>query len=148
MKARELMTARPVVMTPDDQVSAAAELMKYHNVGAIPVVADRQGRKLVGLVTARDITVRCVARHRGGDCSVRDTMTPGPLLTVGPEAEAAELAEAMRRANVRRVPVVTDGGAIVGIVSQVDLPAPLRRGTPQGTASTETLRKSDDSRSP
>lgn len=128
MKARQLMTAKPVVLTPDASIELAAETMRYQNVGCILVVNDLERPVPVGMITARDIAVRCVARNHSGPCRVSDHMTPGPVHAVAPDADEAEIIELMREAKIRRLPVVSDDGIVIGLVSQGDLPQVTPRG--------------------
>jgi len=81
--------------------------------------------RLVGLITDRHITTRFVARVYHGTCLVRDVMTPLPLETVLPDADVSEIVRLMERAEVRRIPVVSDDGVLVGIVAEADLTAKL-----------------------
>ncbi len=124
MKAREIMTPGPAVVAPSDEIWRAAEIMKYEDVGCVLVVSDIVSLRLVGLLTDRDISVRCTARRHGAQCKVRDHMTPVPLHIVTPDADIAEIITKMENAHVRRIPVV-DGGVLVGIVSEADVAAKL-----------------------
>ena len=128
MKAREIMTPKPFVVTPTDNVCKAAELMRYENIGGVPVVADPDRPVLVGLITDRDITTRCVARGHHGLCFVGDIMTPTPLMTVLADADVSDIVSLMERAEVRRIPVVSDDGMLIGIVAEADLAAKLSVG--------------------
>jgi CBS domain-containing protein len=121
MRARDIMTPRPLAVIPTDPVWKAAEIMKYEDIGGVPVVSDRTSGLLVGVITDRDITVRCVARRHEPACLVRAHMTPGPLRTVHPDAEVSEIVKEMEAAEVRRIPVVDDHGILVGIVAERDL---------------------------
>lgn len=125
MKARDIMTPKPFVVLPTDDVSRAAEIMRYENIGGVPVVQDDERRRLVGLITDRDITTRCVARRHHGPMLVRDVMTPAPLRTVLPDADVHEIVELMEAAEVRRIPVVGDDGMLIGIVAEADIAAKL-----------------------
>ena len=125
MKVRDIMTAMPSVVTPSAKVFEAAEIMKYEEVGCIPVVGDVVSRRLVGLITDRDISVRCTARRHGVGCDVGGHMTPVPLQTVLPDADVALVVSKMEAAHVRRIPVVDSDGVLLGIVSEADLAAKL-----------------------
>lgn len=120
MKARDLMTPHPHVVTPDDPVSRAAVIMRDHDVGVLPVVDDLSGMRLRGVITDRDIVVRCTAAKHWPDCAVADHMTLGPLDTVSPAADAHEVMELMKEDRVRRV-LVTEGERLVGVIAQADL---------------------------
>jgi CBS domain-containing protein len=120
MKARDLMTAQPFVVTPDEPVSHAAEIMRDRDVGLVPVVDDRRRMSLRGVITDRDIAIRCVAEKHGHDCRVMDHMTVEPLDTVWPDADVHEVMEVMKDDRVRRV-LVTEGDRLVGVIAQADL---------------------------
>lgn len=125
MKARDLMTSAPEVVTVGDSVVAAATLMRELDVGCVPVVEDRDGMLLRGLITDRDVAVRHVAEGHVRDCPVREHMTPHErgdgLATARPEDTAHYLLEQMRRHRVRRVPIVEGDDRLVGIVAQADV---------------------------
>lgn len=125
MKARDLMTSNPEVVTPDEAISVAARRMAELDVGAIPVVEDRSGMRLVGIVTDRDLAVRHVAEGHSEDCSVRHHMTrreADHFLTVRPEDTVEYVMELMSNHQVRRIPVVdrTDD-RLIGIVALADI---------------------------
>ena len=120
MRVRDVMTPRPRAVTPDDSVARAAEIMRDLEVGAVPVVDDLAGMRLCGVITDRDVTVRCVASRHRGDCPVRDHMSAGHLETVEPDDDVDAVMACMRAGGVRRV-LVTAGGRLVGIVSLGDL---------------------------
>jgi CBS domain-containing protein len=86
----------------------------------VPVVDDKVHMHLTGVVTDRDLVIRCMAERHFRDCRVGDHMTEAGLDTVSPDAEVAELVRLMERDQVRRV-LVTDEGRLVGIVAQADL---------------------------
>lgn len=121
MKARDIMTAKPLAVVPMDPVWKAAEIMRYEDVGGVPVVRDKVTGRLVGLITDRDITVRCTSRRHGPGCLVLVHMTPQPLQTVHPDSDVSEVVGKMEAAEVRRIPVVDDRGILVGIVAERDL---------------------------
>ncbi|HEU0012588.1 MAG TPA: CBS domain-containing protein [Longimicrobium sp.] len=120
MNARDLMTPDPAVVTPGDTVRRAAEVMRDQGVGLVPVV-DGSGRMhLRGVITDRDVAVRCTAAGHGPGGLVGMYMTTQPLHTVAPGADVHEVMQAMKDDRVRRV-LVTEGGRLVGIIAQADL---------------------------
>ena len=121
MKARDLMTPRPYVVLPDEPVLRAAEIMRDHDVGAVPVVDGRDTMVLVGVITDRDLAVRHVAAAHAPDCPVREHMSADPLVTVRPGAGDDEVMKKMKRFRVRRVMVTDDDGVLQGIVAQADV---------------------------
>ncbi len=126
MKARDIMKRHPFVVSPDDLVASAAEVMHYDTDACVPVVLDREHPVLVGIITARDIAARCVARRHLPGCLTRDHMTPTPLHTVRPDDDIAAAWEKMDTANVRRIPVVSDDGVFLGMLREADVIARLR----------------------
>lgn len=117
MKVREAMTANPTSVRPNDTIQTAAQEMKLHNVGALPVC---EGNMLFGIITDRDIAVECVATgNNPAECLVRDYMTANPIC-VGPEDDTDEALEIMGREQVRRLCVMEEG-RLVGILSLGDL---------------------------
>ncbi len=118
MKVAEIMSRSVVSANQKEPVTAAARLMKRHNLGALPV-CDDEGR-LRGLVTDRDIVTRCIAMdYDPTDTMLREIMSRG-ILTCQPEDEAGQAAAAMAREQIRRLPV-TENGRLVGMVSLGDM---------------------------
>lgn len=113
----QVMTRSPRAFAPSTTVRAAAEEMKRSSIGAVMVERDGQ---LCGIVTDRDIVVRCVAE--GGDCDQTPlaTVCSPELLTLSPQDTVDAAVEMMRSNAVRRIPVVENGRA-VGIISLGDL---------------------------
>ena len=121
MKAREIMTLDPFTVTPSEPISRAAQLMRDLDVGCIPVVQDKAHPALVGLLTDRDVTVRCVAKEIPPSAPVREAMTKVPLKTVHTETDVNEVISRMEKAQVRRIPVIDDDGMLLGIIAQADI---------------------------
>jgi CBS domain-containing protein len=121
MKAQEIMTANPEVVTPDEPLSRAAGIMRSRDVGLVPVVSDRESMRPAGVITDRDIVVRHVAEGHRDDCPVQAHMTSQGLDTVKPEEDVDRVAEVMKRDQVRRVLVTDEGGRLVGVIAQADL---------------------------
>ena len=122
MKARDIMSPDPEVVTRDDTLQQAAALMRERDVGILPVVDDRSSMRLAGVITDRDIVVRHTAEGHQGDCPVSEHMSEGTMETVGPDVDLREVAQSMQRRQVRRIPVV-ENGVLIGIVSQADISA-------------------------
>jgi CBS domain-containing protein len=118
MKARDLMHWNPTVVTPDEAASHAAEHMRYEHDACIPVVKDEKGRELVGVITARDLATRCMARCHGMKCTVGDHMTPLPLHTVQLDDDIGTMLHTMQDAGIRRLPVVSSDGILLGVVTE------------------------------
>ena len=119
MKARDLMSKNPRSVTPETSIREAARLMKSEDVGVLPVVESEGSKRVVGLVTDRDIAVRAVAEGRI-DASVRDVMTSDPK-TAREDDDVDSVMSLMGHEQVRRVPIVDERGQLVGIVAQADI---------------------------
>ena len=96
--------------------------MQEHDVGVVPIVESQDTRRILGLVTDRDIVVRVVAEGRDPNeiISVREVMT-NEVVSLGPDADVLHAEELMKEHQIRRVLVVDDTGCLVGIVSMADL---------------------------
>jgi len=117
MKICDVMTDGAVSIEADESVLAAARLLKAKNIGALPVC--RKG-KLCGMLTDRDIVLRCVADERKpSELRVEDIMSRG-IVCAGPFDELEKAVRLMSGDQVRRLPVL-DSGRLVGIVSLCDL---------------------------
>lgn len=121
MKARDIMTQNPEVVTSKDTVTQAARVMRDMDVGIVPVVEDRSKMDIKGVITDRDIAVRHVAEGHEQQCSVSDHMSSDHLDSVTPDSDVHDVMRLMKRDQVRRVPVVEDGNRVVGIIAQADL---------------------------
>ena len=118
MKVSDIMNDSVVSISEDESVALASRLLSRHNVGSLPV-CDGSGA-LRGMVTDRDIVLRCVATDRSPrETSVGEIMTRS-LVTVNPGDDAGRAGELMGSAQVRRLPV-TENGRLVGIVSLGDM---------------------------
>lgn len=120
MLAKEIMTRDPQCVTPADTLQVAARLMADFDCGSVPVVNGADGNKIVGVLTDRDIAVRGVARGKASDSKVNDVMSPAPACC-SPDDDVEEVERIMTEKQVRRVPVVSADGRVVGIISQADL---------------------------
>lgn len=121
MKAREMMTPRPEVVTGRDPVSRAAEIMRDRDVGLVPVVKDTTSMKLEGVITDRDLAVRHVAERHGSDCTVASHMSSDNIQAVTESDDVTTVIATMERGEVRRVPVTDAKGKLLGIIAQADI---------------------------
>ncbi len=126
-KCGEVMTREPACCEPGEAIVRAAQIMKSEDVGAVPVVESSASRRLVGIVTDRDIVVKVLAAERAIDsASVRDAMTQNPV-TVREEDDVNRALAAMADRKVRRIPVVDENGNLRGIIAQADIATRLHR---------------------
>ena len=121
MKAHEIMTSKPEVVTPQDPISRAAQIMRDKDVGLVPVVRDTSSMMLEGVITDRDVAVRHVADCHTSDCSVASHMSREHISAVDQGDDVQTVLATMERAEVRRVPVTDKNGKLVGIIAQADI---------------------------
>lgn len=119
-KVKDIMSTNIVSVTMEDNIYEIAVKMKEHDIGFVPVV---EGKKLLGVVTDRDLVLRGYAEKRSGSASVKEVMTTG-IATVSPETTVDEASRIMAREKVRRLPVV-DNGQLVGVVALGDMAATM-----------------------
>jgi CBS domain-containing protein len=128
----EIMTKDVQSCTMSDSVRRAAELMAERHIGSIPVIADEQSRKLLGVVTDRDIVLRAVAARRDPEKTTVGEIMTTDLITCRPSDRADEAVDRMMMHQIRRIYVVDHNGALVGVIAQADVAS--RYGDRQKTA--------------
>jgi CBS domain-containing protein len=146
MKISEVMTANPVCCVSSDPADVAAILMRDEDTGIIPIIKDEDSRKVIGVITDRDLCLSLIAdreRHflaagrDPGSLPVTEFMTR-QLITCSPDDDADRALELMRENQVRRILAVDDKGVIQGIVTVADL---VRRGELADGSMRATLEK-------
>ena len=121
MKCSELMTKDPSCCLPTDTVFDAAQLMKSEDVGPIPIVNDKQTKKLAGIVTDRDLALKVVAEGLDPkQTKIEEVMTTG-VQTCNPNDDVSNVLKLMEHHHVRRIPIVDDQDRLVGIIAQADI---------------------------
>ena len=133
MKNSDIMTKDLIYSRPSDMVSDVAQLMKDEDIGPVLIVDDsNDGKRLVGIVTDRDLAIKVVGEGRDPqNTRVEDVMTES-LVTVRASDDVQSAMQAMAQNQLRRIPVVDDNGQLVGIISQADVATRLNE--PQSTA--------------
>jgi CBS domain-containing protein len=121
MKAQEIMSRNPTCVTADTPLVEAARLMKTENIGVVPVVESTGSKRLVGVLTDRDIAIRAVAEGRDGATTSVGHVMSSDVRTSAPDDSVEDVMELMGREQVRRIPIVDDRGNLVGIVAQADI---------------------------
>jgi CBS domain-containing protein len=118
MEVQKIMSAKPISISGEESAAVAARLLSRHNIGALPVCS-REG-KLRGIVTDRDIVLRCIAPGEDPKHTpVSDIMTRR-LVWVDSRDSCDTAARLMASRQIRRLPVQEDG-RLVGMVSLGDL---------------------------
>jgi CBS domain-containing protein len=131
-KCNEVMTKNPVCCLPNDMVVKAAKLMKSENIGSVPVIENEQTKKLVGIVTDRDLALKIVAAGLDAKSTkVEAVMTPKVVTCLAGD-DLQKALDAMAEHQLRRIPVVDNDNKVVGIIAQADVAT--RGNQPEKTA--------------
>jgi len=117
MRIADIMSRDVHVALPETTLRDAAEVMAQNDVGALPVY---DGRRLLGIITDRDIVVRGLAKGLGPDTSVTQAMTEG-VECCFEDDDITEVADKMASAQIRRIAVVDADNKLVGMVSLGDV---------------------------
>ncbi|KQL54751.1 inosine-5'-monophosphate dehydrogenase [Heyndrickxia shackletonii] len=114
-QVRDIMTKEVETCSLLDTIHEVALKMKEENVGAIPII---DNERLVGMITDRDIVLRCVAERQPFSSKVEEVMSTN-LFTITPDTTTQEAARMMAQHQIRRLPVV-EKSKLVGIVALGD----------------------------
>jgi CBS domain-containing protein len=121
MKCNKVMTKNPVCCLPEDIVVKAAQMMKRQDVGSIPVIENEKTKKLVGVLTDRDLALKIVSEERNPQSTrVEDVMTR-KVVTCGKADDMQKAVDLMAKNQLRRIPVLDKNDGIIGIVAQADI---------------------------
>lgn len=117
MKIQDIMTKNVACIGTEDTIEQAAQLMKQYHIGSLPVC---KRKKVVGMVTDRDITLRATAGAQNSESrKVSEVMSSNPVVGT-PEMEVGEAAKIMSEQQIRRLPIVEKDN-LVGIVALGDI---------------------------
>ena len=116
--AREVMTGDASCVGIEDTLADAARQMRDLDVGALPICGD--DNRLKGMITDRDIVVKCVADGRDPNQTKVSELAEGKPVTIGADDSVEEALSTMKDHGVRRLPVI-DGHELIGILSQADV---------------------------
>ena len=137
MQVRDVMTRDPACVTPGATIREAAQLMQRENVGIVPVIEEKGTKRLLGVVTDRDIAIRVVAEGRDGSARVSEVMSSSRISTCTPDDDVDDAMKVMANEQVRRIPIIDDRGTLVGLVAQADI---VRKGH-DGNRAEETVQQ-------
>jgi signal-transduction protein with cAMP-binding, CBS, and nucleotidyltransferase domain len=121
MKVRDVMTANPVCCSPSDTAQKVARVLCDNNIGSVPVVEDQQSRKLLGMITDRDLCCQVMAEGLDPkNTTIENYFTSDPVSCRDGD-NLAKCEEAMQQHQIRRIPIVDGEGCVIGVVAQADL---------------------------
>ncbi|UGT38631.1 CBS domain-containing protein [Nocardia yamanashiensis] len=120
MKARDIMHRSAECIPADETLDRAAQMMRNMDVGALPIC---NGDQLIGMLTDRDIVIRCVAeghdpsRVRAGD------LAQGRVWSVDMDTDVSEVLDVMEKNQIKRMPVLDmrKGNQLMGMICESDL---------------------------
>src|SRR3989344_763500 len=121
MKVKDLMVRDVLTCAKDDPVLAAAKKMLDHNVGMLVVVEDHLSRKPMGVVSDRDLLDRALVKKIKVDSTAVEKVMSKRLISVGPQESMEKAVELMKKNGIKRLVVIDDLGALVGILSKEDV---------------------------
>lgn len=117
-QVRDVMTPNPQCVSEKDSIRDVARIMKDQDTGVVPVV---DGKRIIGLITDRDIVVRGIAEGRElSSVKVNEIMSKS-VRSVKEDTPLTEVLDLMSSAEIRRVPVVNGDNELIGIVSLGDI---------------------------
>lgn len=118
MNVKDIMSSKPITVSPEESAAVAARLLSRYNIGALPV-CNKNGA-LKGMLTDRDIVLRCIAADEDPqNVKVSEIMTRRVIsVNAGDSVESAS--NLMAKEQIRRLPV-QEQGRVVGMLSLGDL---------------------------
>jgi CBS domain-containing protein len=116
MKVSEVMCRDARLIEANDTVKHAAEIMAQEGLGFLPV---QENDRLVGMLTDRDIVIRCLAQGKDGKARVRDAMTRDVKYCFEQD-DLEDVMENMAEIQVRRLPVLNEDKRLIGVISLAD----------------------------
>ncbi|MEU9045705.1 MULTISPECIES: CBS domain-containing protein [unclassified Kitasatospora] len=121
---RDIMHAGATCVQGSETLETAARRMRELDVGALPVCGADD--RLRGIITDRDIVVKCLAEGRDPRTTTAGELAQGKPITVDASAEQAEVLRLMEEHRIRRLPVI-EAHRLVGVISEADVARHLNR---------------------
>lgn len=118
MLVRDVMKSQLEVIDPSQTLAEAAKKMRDANVGSLPVVEDA---KLIGMITDRDIVIRCIAEGADPTATPVREATSDDVVHCVVDQSVEDASKIMAAAKVRRLPVIDHDRRLVGIVALGDI---------------------------
>ncbi|MEU0832560.1 CBS domain-containing protein [Streptomyces sp. NPDC056231] len=118
--AKDIMHTGAHWIPAHETLDRAAQMMREHNVGALPISANGEKDRMVGILTDRDIVVGCVAMGHDPSRVTAGELAQGTPRWIDANAEVNEVLEEMQSHRIRRLPVV-ENKMLIGMISEADL---------------------------
>lgn len=119
MKVKDVAAADVKSCRPEMNAAEAVKIMWDQDCGALPIV--NEDRKVVGMITDRDISIALGTRGRTADRIAVKDVAAGKAYTCSADEDVTSALEAMKTHKVRRLPVVDAEGRLKGILSMNDI---------------------------
>lgn len=132
MKCNEVMTKNPVCCLPNDNVVKAAQLMKVADIGSIPIIETELTKKIVGMLTDRDLALKIIAEERDPQSTKVEEVMTRKVVTCRTDDDLQKALDLMAEHQLRRIPVIASDNRIIGIIAQADVATRLDQ--PEKTA--------------
>jgi CBS domain-containing protein len=126
-KCSDVMTKDLTCCLPNDTAQMAAQAMKTQDIGAVLVVDSQETKKLVGIVTDRDLALKIVAGGLDPRQTRVEAVMARNLVMCKLQDDLQRALDAMSQRQLRRIPVVDDQGRLVGIIAQADVATRLEQ---------------------
>lgn len=126
-KCSDVMTRDLTCCLPNATVNLAAQSMKRHDIGSVPVVDGEETKRLLGIVTDRDLTLKVLATGLDARQTRVEAVMTRKLVTCGVQDDLQTAMDAMSRSQLRRIPVVDSLGRLAGIIAQADIATRLEQ---------------------
>jgi len=118
IKVSDIMVPDPLFTTPDEKISTTELLMLRKKINGLPVVNNEKNRKVIGIITRRDIRLARFAFSLDSTyTTVKDLMTAEPIVISGKET-LKEVLVKFFTFNIERLPVVNEIGELIGLVEE------------------------------
>ncbi|MEU1482568.1 CBS domain-containing protein [Streptomyces sp. NPDC005752] len=118
--ARDIMHTGAQWIPAHETLDRAAQMMRDHGVGALPVSAEGEQDRMVGIVTDRDIVIKCVASGHDPSRMTAGELCDGTPRWIESTADVDAVLEEMQSHRIRRLPVIEDK-KLIGMISEADL---------------------------
>ena len=120
MKVKKLMTAEVEFCHLEDDLAKAVEIMWRRDCGVVPVIDGDM--RVVGMITDRDISIAAGSRNqKPSEINIAEVVANGNLVTCSADEAAEDALKKMRRKQIKRIPVVSQNGDLIGILSITDI---------------------------
>ncbi len=121
MKSKDVMTEKVVFCYPGDNVAKAAKKMKKADIGSLPIVENKENKKLTGILTDRDLALKVIGKGRNPKSTkIKKVMTKN-VVTCRATDELQKVMNLMAVHQLRRIPVVDNNNRVMGVIAQADV---------------------------